>query len=84
MTLSTKENTDVREEVFFKMADAHCPILEMQSRKVSLEEIFLELTEDDKKKKTEKKEEKPEISSASEAEEFLAAQETEKKEGENK
>ncbi len=84
VTLSTKENTDVREEVFFKMADAHCPILEMQSRKVSLEEIFLELTEDDKKKKTEKKEEKPEISSASEAEEFLAAQETEKKEGENK
>ncbi len=84
VTLSTKENADVREEVFFKMADAHCPILEMQSRKVSLEEIFLELTEDDKKKKTEKKEEKPEISSASEAEEFLAAQETEKKEGENK
>ncbi len=51
VTLSTKEDIDVREEVFFKMADAHCPILEMQSKKVSLEEIFLELTEDDKKKK---------------------------------
>ena len=89
VTLSTKEDTDVREEVFFKMADAHCPILEMQSKKVSLEEIFLELTEDDKKKKTEKKEEKkPEISSAGEAEEFLNAQETlketDKKEGEDK
>lgn len=85
VTLSTKENADVREQVFFKMADAHCPILEMQSKKVSLEEIFLELTEDDKKNNSEKKEEKkPEISSASEAEEFLAAQETEKKEGENK
>ena len=27
--LSTKEDMDIREEVFFKMADAHCPILEM-------------------------------------------------------
>ena len=35
--LSTKEDMDIREEVFFKMADAHCPILEMQSKKVSLE-----------------------------------------------
>ena len=52
--LSTKEDMDIREEVFLKMADAHCPILEMQSKKVSLEEIFLELTEDDKKKKNEK------------------------------
>ena len=91
VTLSTKEDMDIREEVFFRMADAHCPILEMQSKKVSLEEIFLELTEDDKKKKNEKKtEKKPEISSASEAEEFLNAQkedalkETDKKEGENK
>ena len=78
VTISTKEDTDIREEVFFKMADARCPILEMQSKKVSLEEIFLELTEDDKKKKTEKKEEKePEISSASDAEEFLEAQKEE-------
>ena len=58
--LSTKEDMDIREEVFFKMADAHCPILEMQSKKVSLEEIFLELTEDDKKKKNEKETEKKE------------------------
>ena len=49
VNVSTNEDRDVREEVFFKMADAKCPILEMQSRKVSLEEIFLELTEDDKK-----------------------------------
>ena len=60
VTLSTKEDMDVREEVFFRMADAHCPILEMQSKKVSLEEIFLELTEDDKKKKNEKKTDKKE------------------------
>ena len=54
--LSTEENTDIREEVFFKMAEHHYPILEMQSKKVSLEEIFLELTEDDKKKKPEEPE----------------------------
>ena len=58
--LSTKEDMDIREEVFFKMADAHCPILEMQSKKVSLEEIFLELTEDDKKKKNAKETDKKE------------------------
>lgn len=46
--ISTEENTDIREEVFFKMAENHYPILEMQSKKVSLEEIFLELTEDGK------------------------------------
>ena len=32
VTVSTNEDCDVREEVFFKMADAKCPILEMQSR----------------------------------------------------
>ena len=32
------------------MADNHYPILEMKSKKVSLEEIFLELTEDNKNK----------------------------------
>ena len=60
VTVSTNEDRDVREEVFFKMADVHCPILEMQSKKVSLEEIFLELTEDDKKKKNEKETDKKE------------------------
>ena len=49
VTVSTEENKDIREEVFFKMAENHCPILEMQSQKISLEEIFLELTEDNKK-----------------------------------
>ena len=49
VTVSTEENADIREEVFFKMAENHYPILEMQSQKISLEEIFLELTEDNKK-----------------------------------
>ena len=84
VTVSMNEDRDVREEVFFKMADVKCPILEMQSRKVSLEEIFLELIEDDKKSKTSDK--KMEVNSAGEAEKILEAQngETDKKEGEDK
>ena len=49
--LSTEESTDIREEVFYKMAENHYPILEMQSEKVSLEEIFLELTDGGNDKK---------------------------------
>ena len=52
--LTTEEHTDIREDVFFKMAENRYPILEMQSRKVSLEEIFLELTEDGAGQKKEK------------------------------
>lgn len=47
--VTTGEQCDVREEVFLKMAHLNCPILEMKSKKVSLEEIFLELTESEKK-----------------------------------
>ncbi len=51
VTVGTEENMDVREKVFYSMVNASCPILEMQSKKVSLEEIFLELTESEKKDK---------------------------------
>lgn len=54
VNLTTEEHTDIREDVFFKMAENRYPILEMQSRKVSLEEIFLELTEDGAGQKKEK------------------------------
>lgn len=49
VSLSAEENQDVREKVFRSMVKVDCPILEMQSKKVSLEEIFLELTENEKK-----------------------------------
>ena len=57
--ITTEDNTDIREKVFYKLAEKNCPILEMQSKKVSLEEIFLELTETDEsvKEDTEKGEE---------------------------
>ena len=52
VALSTEEQADIREKVFFKMAEISCPIYEMKSKKVSLEEIFLELTEGEKNDKT--------------------------------
>ena len=52
VSVSTEEQEDIREEVFLKMSELHCPILEMKSKKVSLEEIFLELTESEKNEET--------------------------------
>ena len=47
--LSVQENVDIREKVFYVMAKANCPIYEMQVKRVSLEDVFLELTEGEKK-----------------------------------
>ena len=44
-----QENVDIREKVFYAMAKANCPIYEMQVKRVSLEDVFLELTEGEKK-----------------------------------
>lgn len=43
-----REKADVREAVFFALADERLAILEMSSDKKSLEDIFLELTEETK------------------------------------
>ena len=42
MVITTEEKTDIREKLFYMMADAKMPILNMQFTKVSLEDIFLE------------------------------------------
>ena len=39
---------DIRERLFYRMAEEKCPILAMSLKKSSLEDIFLELTENDK------------------------------------
>lgn len=41
--------TDIRETIFYTLANHHLPILSMAPSKASLEEIFLELTEDSPK-----------------------------------
>ena len=53
--LSIQENVDIREKVFYAMAKANCPIYEMQVKRVSLEDVFLELTEGEKKSSASKK-----------------------------
>lgn len=42
----TKEKADVREAVFYAMAECKAPIMQMLHKEKSLEDIFLELTED--------------------------------------
>lgn len=44
--ITAKDKADVREAVFFALADARLPILSMQYSEKSLEDIFLELTEE--------------------------------------
>lgn len=43
LTLYSMDNTDIRESVFFALAEASCPILEMHRKETSLEEAFLAL-----------------------------------------
>ncbi len=45
LLVQAKEKEDVREEVFYRLAEAHLPIFSMQLQTRSLEDIFLELTE---------------------------------------
>ncbi|MGN0403547.1 MAG: ABC transporter ATP-binding protein [Acetatifactor sp.] len=42
----SREKQDIREKVFFALAEAGIPLREMISKKKSLEEIFLELTQE--------------------------------------
>ncbi len=41
-----REKKDIREEIFYALAEAHLPIMEMTVSEKSLEDIFLELTRD--------------------------------------
>ena len=47
LTLYFREDDDIREEVFFSMSIIKMPILEMQSIRMSLEDIFIKVTQDD-------------------------------------
>ena len=50
--IKTSQDVDVREDMFYKMADMQCPILKMQYSSLSLEDVFLELTEDPEKEES--------------------------------
>lgn len=53
--VTAKENADIREKVFYALADAKLPILSMSHLEKSLEDIFLELTGDVQPAETPKK-----------------------------
>ncbi|MBE1447062.1 ABC transporter ATP-binding protein [Paenibacillus sp. OAS669] len=42
--VSAKDNADIREEIFYRMAELRYPILSMKKESLSLEDIFLKLT----------------------------------------
>lgn len=46
VVIKTADQTDIREEVFYHFAGQHLTILKMQQTRVSLEDVFLELTEE--------------------------------------
>lgn len=48
LTLFCNKKDDIREEVFHALSDAQTPILEMQSIRMSLEDIFLKVTNKEK------------------------------------
>ena len=49
VTVKVSGEQDMRENIFFALAEMKCPILKMQSGNMSLEEVFLKLTDDAKK-----------------------------------
>lgn len=55
IVVRSPQNVDVREELFYKLGDAKCPIMMMKSSNMSLEEVFLELTTDKAPAKQEKR-----------------------------
>lgn len=55
VTVKSATDVDVREELFYKLSDAKCPIMMMTSSNMSLEDVFLELTTDAAPAKQEKK-----------------------------
>lgn len=58
--ISFTRNRDIREAVFFAFSSAHCAILSMQLREMTLEDIFLQATDSNSqsRKESEKKKEK--------------------------
>ena len=45
--ITAEEGTDIRETVFFAFANRQCPLLSLHTSKISLEDVFLELTQND-------------------------------------
>lgn len=87
VTVKSPQNIDAREELFYKFADAKCPIMMMKSSNMSLEEVFLELTTDKTLSRQEKKKrffgKKEDAAEAPKAEEKPEAADNTEKENSN-
>ncbi|MBO5197605.1 MAG: ABC transporter ATP-binding protein [Lachnospiraceae bacterium] len=55
VTVYSDSESDIREGIFYALSDAKCPIFDMQSTTMSLEDIFLEVTKEEPKKRRSKK-----------------------------
>lgn len=75
LTLYSVDNMDLRETVFFALAQASCPILEMHRQETSLEEAFLALTRGGSKQYGGKKEKKKKEMRRQEPEEEMPPEE---------
>ncbi len=49
LVITQDEDTDIREDLFYRLADAKLPILSMHQTHASLEEVFIELTTEEAK-----------------------------------
>jgi ABC-2 type transport system ATP-binding protein len=45
VTIKTEDSMDIREQIFYLCAKEKCPIIEMKLKTLSLEDVFLELTQ---------------------------------------
>lgn len=57
ITMELEEGTDIREQLFYSCSKEHCSILMMKNDKLTLEQIFLELTKTEEAVYTEEEEE---------------------------
>lgn len=57
LSIYSNKDEDIREEVFYALSAAKCPIMDMQSNSMSLEDIFLEVTENQNDSKQSKEQE---------------------------
>jgi ABC-2 type transport system ATP-binding protein len=54
--VKTAQQVDIREDIFYALAEGKCPVLSMKVSNMSLEDVFLELTEENKEVKENQKE----------------------------
>ena len=75
--ITEKDNSDIRKELSVKLAEAGLPILAMNRKETSLEDIFMELTEQDdaQEEVQEESEEIEEIEEAEKSEEIEKGEE---------